>query len=183
MKDKRFSFFGRSVPKKYLWILAAIGVLLLLISWLIPSDEAKVAERSEDSAESYARSTEEKLTSILSDMLGSKGVRVMVTLDSSGETVYADTTKINTGLSENVGGDQKTRTEQSDSKENDYIILKDSNGNETALVVTKVMPQVRGVVVVCPNGNEEAVQAMVKSAVVTALNISSKKVCVVGSPT
>ena len=44
----------------------------------------------------------------------------------------------------------------------------------------EIMPQIRGVLVVCPNGNNTVIKEMVKGAVVTVLDISSKKVCVTG---
>ena len=64
--------------------------------------------------------------------------------------------------------------------QNNYILYKDENGNEVPLVVTEIMPSVKGVVVGCENGENEFVCATVKSLVTTALDISDDKVCVVG---
>lgn len=171
------------IKRRRLVLLAVAGAVLLLISFFGKSADQKASKENITAVDSYADETQEQLKEVISEMLGDRRVRVMITLDSAAETVYADITKINQGHTENTGADQNIRTEQKDSKENEYIIVKDHDGNEKALVVTTVMPQIRGVVVVCPNGNEAVVQAMVKSAVVTALNISEKKVCVVGLPT
>jgi hypothetical protein len=48
------------------------------------------------------------------------------------------------------------------------------------LTVAQIMPRIRGVLVVCDGGNETVIRDIVKNAVVTVLDINSKKVCVVG---
>lgn len=166
------------VKQKYIYILLGVGAFLLLLTF-IPQKENEVEIGGTYTSEQYISDTEEKLESILSKMLGTKNINVMITLNNSVENVFADTTKVNTDISENLGTDD-SKKEQKDSKENQYIIIKDKNGNEQALVLTQVMPQIRGVLVVCPNGNNTVIKEMVKSAVVTVLDISSKKVCVVG---
>lgn len=166
------------IKQKYIYVLMIAGALLLLLTF-IPKKQTTSESLGEYTSEQYISDTESKLENILSQMLGTKNVNVMITLNNSVENVFADTTKVNTDITENLGsGDSKT--EQKDSKENQYIIITDENGNEQALILTQVMPQIRGVLVVCPNGNNTVIKEMVKSAVVTVLDISSKKVCVVG---
>ena len=166
------------IKQKYIYILLALGVLLLISSF-IPEKKTPTDSDTTYTSEQYINDTESKLENILSKMLGSKNINVMITLNNSVENVFADTTKVNTDITENSGSND-TKTEQKDSKENQYIIITDENGNEQALILTQVMPQIRGVLVVCPNGNNTVIKEMVKSAVVTVLDISSKKVCVVG---
>ena len=78
---------------------------------------------------------------------------------------------------------KKDSTESSGDKtsgtsEVSYITVRDANGSERALAVTEVQPTVKGVVVVCPGGEEPVVQQRIISAVTTALDISSKRVFV-----
>lgn len=168
------------IKKKYLIVLAVVGVVLLIISFFPKKEDKTVIKTGTYTSEEYIKDTEEKLKRIISDIIGSDDVSVMITLNNSVENVYADITKINTDMSENTGAND-IKTEQSDSKENQYIIISDEKGNEQALIVTQVMPQIRGVVIVCPNGNNAVVRETVKSAVVTVLDINSKKVCVTGA--
>lgn len=179
MKSLSLNKIIEFVKKRYLYILIAVGTVLLLISF-VPHKETNEVTNVVYTSEQYITDTEKKLKKIISEMLGTGDVSVMITLNNSVENVFADSTKINTDITENLG-DGDSKTEQSDSKENQYIIIKDENGNEQALIVTQIMPQIRGVLVVCPNGNNAVIKEMVKGAVVTVLDISSKKVCVTGN--
>ena len=46
-------------------------------------------------------------------------------------------------------------------------------------MVTEIMPTVKGVVVVCDCKGDSVLAEAVRQAVVTALNISEKRVCVI----
>lgn len=81
---------------KKLAVLCAVGVLgvvLLILSEFIPSGEKK-AEKKESvtaaqSQETYAEDIEKRLTEIVSSIDGAGKTRVMVTLESGAEQVYA----------------------------------------------------------------------------------------------
>ena len=178
MKNISLNKITQFIKKNYLYVLIAVGAILLLFSF-VPEKKTNETASVVYTSEQYITDTEKKLKKIISEMLGTNNISVMITLNNSVENVFADSTKINTDITENLGGGD-SKTEQSDSKENQYIIIKDENGNEQALVVTQIMPQIRGVLVVCPNGNNTVIKEMVKGAVVTVLDISSKKVCVTG---
>lgn len=47
-----------------------------------------------------------------------------------------------------------------------------------AVLVTEILPTVKGVVVVCEGGDDPTVCARIQNAVTTALHITSKRVCV-----
>ena len=180
MKKISFTIILDFVKKNYLYVLIFVGVILLAVSFIPKKSTTKAVSSKIYTSEQYITDTEQKLKGIICEMLGTKDVSVMITLNNSVENIFADSTKINTDITENSGGGD-SKTEQSDSKENQYIIITDEKGNEQALVVTQVMPQIRGVVVVCANGNNTVIKEMVRSAVVTVLDISSKKVCVTGT--
>ncbi|MEG1887227.1 MAG: hypothetical protein RR177_03790 [Oscillospiraceae bacterium] len=161
-----------------IFISGVVGILLLFVSSLLPkTDNTKIAPKADLTAQ-YIAETEKKLTKIIGDLVNSKNVSVMVTLESGIENIYAGETKKDTGISENKSGDETLKTEQSDKNEQKYIIVKDSNGNETPLLITCVMPRIKGVVVAYEGANDDARSEKIKNAVVTALDISSKKVCV-----
>ena len=102
---------------------------------------------------------------------------MLVTLDTSAEYIYASETKTDTGISEDR---ESQKNQQNDSNEKSYVVMKDADGNETALVVCKIMPEIRGVVVVCESGQTDAVAAAVRLAVKSALNIDESKICIIG---
>lgn len=111
-------------------------------------------------------------------MLSGQEVSVMVTIDNGIEYLYASENKSDNDVVEDSNSGNKTK--QSDKNENTYKTIKDNDGNETPLIVSEIMPQIRGVFVVCDNGDDEFVQAAIKSAVQTVLNISSEKIYVSG---
>ena len=55
-----------------------------------------------------------------------------------------------------------------------------SEGNEAPLIVTAVMPSIKGAVVNCEGADNPATKAEVTNIVTTALNIDETRVCVTG---
>ncbi len=166
----------------FLVILGIIGLLLLLVSSFTekPKNEQVVQEVLESNVTTtslYLEELEGRLETILSDMLSNTEVSVMITLNSGIEYIYAD--ELKTGAE--IKNDHASyKTEQSDSNQKTYVIVKDSEGNENALLITEKMPTVRGVVVVCDGGQTEKVSYAVKTAVKSVLDIAEEKICVIG---
>lgn len=162
-------------------LFGIIGIALIFISGFFDREDnsENIPKRVDlqESSEVYAESVEKKLESIISDMLGGTEVQVLVTLDSSEEYVYASETKTDVGMTEDKGSQ---KNEQNDSNEKSYVVMKDADGNETALVVCKIMPEIRGVVIVCESGQTDTVAAAVRLAVKSALNIDESKICIIG---
>ena len=67
-------------------------------------------------------------------------------------------------------------SERMDTKES--VIIVDTENGRQGLLVTEIQPTVKGVVVVCRGGDQPIVQERIVSTITTALNISSKRVCV-----
>lgn len=180
MKEINLNKILELLKGKWHFAFIFFGVIILLFSFFGDSEEATAYIKENVTSEQYIKETEEKLNEIISEIIGSRNVKVMITLDSSIENIYADSTKTDTQVKENGENSNLNKTEQSNKVEEEYIIVKDSDGNETALTVAQIMPRIRGVLVVCDGGNETVIRDIVKNAVVTVLDINSKKVCVVG---
>ena len=179
-KGNSFTFASLLKNKWVLGGAAIIGALLLIMSFFTGGDEGgRAVSETAYTSEEYIKDTEKKLSDIVSRITGSDKVNVMITLETAVENIYADSTKTDTAVAENTGNTGNGKTEQSERKEKEYIIVKDSNGDERALTVTQVMPTIRGVVIVCKSGGDPYIVQSVKDAVVTVLNINAKKVCVV----
>jgi stage III sporulation protein AG len=133
------------------------------------------------SAESYEKMLEDKLTNIISQIDGAGNVRVMVTLEQTTKDVYATEDKTEDQEKSDSTESRSGTKEKNNSKEEKYLVIKDENGAERVVRVTEIQPLVKGVVVVCDGGGDMKVQKDITTAVTTALNITSVRVCVIKS--
>ena len=105
------------------YILPVMGVFLAAILVLFGSngkESTKYVQTHSTDYESqelvtYTESLEDKIASFLSEIKGITNVSVILTVESSTETVYAT---------------QGTNS--------DYVVLKDSDGNENAIPLTEI---------------------------------------------
>ena len=166
--------------QKFLVVAGLAGMALILVSQFWPEQET--VQESPDktassvTAEQYVEQTEKRLSELIGHIAGAGECQVMVTLENGVEYVYASEQKINSDRVEDTGTDSSKLSEKEDSEQS-VIMVETENGKE-GLLVTELQPTVRGVVVVCEGGGEEDVAQRIVSAVTTALNISSKRVCV-----
>ncbi len=184
IKDKFTSIFSNDKYRKIVIYLGMGGILLIFMSNLFKKDESKVINMKVDekiSAERYINNLQQSLESIVSSIKGAGKCKVLVTLENGSETIYATEEKKNKEASEDKSGGETTRKKESDDCEKKYITIKDSEGSEHALAVTEIQPKIKGVIIVCPGGDDPQVQQRVVNAVTTALDITSKRVCVTKS--
>lgn len=118
---------------------------------------------------------EERLRSLVEAITGNDDAAVLVTLEGDTQTVYA--TQGKTNVDKQSGGEETSRS-QTDS-ESSYVIVKNADGSQSALKLTEIYPQVRGVVVVTPQAEDARIKERILTAVTTAFGISSSRVCVV----
>ncbi len=156
--------------------LGLVGMVLILLSEWLPTGSNERESPAVKTTEQYRTETEQQLKSLLQGMEGVGECRVFVTFESGVEYVYATEQNENSDYSEN----KKDGTEQLSQKSNtqESIILVDGDNGKTGLLLTEIQPQVKGVVVVCQGGDNATVTERVIGAVTTALNISSRRVCV-----
>ncbi|MBQ1183840.1 MAG: hypothetical protein IIX60_05275 [Clostridia bacterium] len=177
--------YKEKLPKSksgFLVILGLIGMVLILISSLDigkhqNGEKQESVEASVKSSQSYTENLEARLENVISDMLGGSKVNVLITLESSAEYIYADELKTDADVTKDQSA---LKTQESDSNHKTYVIVKDADGNEQPLIVTEKMPIIRGVVIVCENGQTSNVAQAVRLAVKSALNVDDSKICVIG---
>lgn len=150
------------LKKQFIIIGAVLGLLLMLLPGFFKVKESKKEEISTQSTEYYSELLENKLEELLSEAKGVGKVRVVVTLDSSVESVLAQ---------------NSNRSESSIAV--DYVIISTNEGEE-AVPLCEIYPKVRGVAVVCTGGTNAEVKERVTSLVSSALGISSNKIAVSG---
>lgn len=152
-------------------IAGLAGILLIGLSEWLPTG-GHAADTTDIAA--YTARLEQRLETLVESMQGAGNSRVMVTLESGVEYRYADDRSEASSFSKESGDTNKhSGSEESDSR----VVLSDGKG----LLITELQPTVRGVTVVCEGGGNEAVKQAVSEAVATALNISTRRVCVVPS--
>ena len=170
--SKLGDFFKGGKGRKIIVALGIIGMALILLSEFLPQKTENTAAKV--SADQFVRQTEEKLSTMLGSIEGAGQCQVMVTLENGVEYVYASQNKVNTDRVEDKGGEKLT---QRDGTEENIIIVDTDEGRQ-GLLITEIQPTVKGVVIVCEGGDQPLVQQRIIDAVTTALNISSKRVCV-----
>lgn len=168
-----------SIRIKILLVVGTVAILLLALP-----DMASVCSTTEVKTETgqlelteYADQLEARLEEMISAIDGAGKTRVMVTLQNGIEYVYASEDKTSVNTSENTGSNGSQSSEAKENSENSYIIIKDDSG-ERALIRTELMPTVNGVVVICEGADDPVTAERILSVVTTALNISSKRVCI-----
>lgn len=148
-------------------LLGITGMLILAATELIPSEKADSKKTDYEnqtvtvSCAEYEKDIEERLKNVISKIDGAGSVTVMVTLDSTVESVYAMEEKQQSG--ENGG------------YESEYVIVKTDDG-EAGILLKTTQPQVRGVAVVCSGGNSAVVRRSITNTVTAVLGISAARV-------
>ena len=127
--------------------LVIIGVLMILFGSFDFSKE------TDDSPTLYTQTLENKIEEFLKHVDGINEVKVILTLDTSNENVYAQNSS---GL--------------------DYILTNDGK----PISITEIYPTVRGVAIACTGGDRDDVKIKVTELISAYLGISSNRIKIVG---
>ena len=146
----------------------AIGIVLLIAGTFVP--DQKDSQPEEDSfyaPVSYTESLEERIEELCTSIAGITDATVLLTLENGKETVYA-------------GNTTSQNSDTSNGQTFDYIIM-NRNGGEEPVLITEIYPTIRGVAVVCTNGEDAAVQITITKLLAASLGISTNRIQVAGS--
>lgn len=173
---------GSNSPPKIKLIIAigtAAMLLLALPDMCSGCNNSSEPEKNKSpcSVEQYADELEKKLENMISAVDGAGKTKVMITLQNGMEYIYASEDKLSVNTSESTGTNGSQSSEAKENSENSYIII-DTDEGEKALIRTELMPSVNGVVVACEGAGDPIVAERIEQVVTTALNISSKRVCI-----
>lgn len=168
---------------KLVFIIGLVGLSLICLPnfSLGKTKKAEINSDTQFISEQRRKKLEENLENIISEIQGAGKSKVLVTLENGAETVYATEERKNKEASEDKSSGEITRKKESDDCEKKFITIKDSEGTEHALAVTEIEPKVKGVVIICPGGDDIVVKKRIVDATTTALNINSTRVCVTKS--
>lgn len=161
---------------KFLVIIGIAGIMLIFLSSFIGGEAQKPKDTyTEITAEEYREQLETDIKKIVRQITGSKRVEVIVTLESGIRYKYAD---IREGATTDKTENDAIST-SSEHKEG-YITVKTADGGEEALLVTRQMPEVRGVAIVCAGGDDPYLAEKIENTVTAALNITTHRVHIAG---
>lgn len=155
-----FKSFGK---KKYIVIIGIIGIILILLSDMIPSSTTN-SENKQINYQQYTKELEQNTKNIISSIEGVGKCNVMITLDETDENVYAMDT------------DEKNSSGSISSK-NEYVFY-EKNNDDTPILIKQYFPKVKGIVVVCQGGDDVVVKEEVICAITSLFDIPSSKISV-----
>lgn len=144
--------------------LGILGMLLVLFSEL-PMFSGEKEQSAGDDTAYFDRNLEKETEKLISEIRGVGEVSVMLTYESSEETVWAkdDDSQVNGNGESDIS--------------NKHIIIDDDNG-ENGLAVKVIYPKVRGVAVVCTGGDDPTVKSEIKALLSALFDIGSNRISI-----
>lgn len=181
----KFENFTKN-PKfvKLIIVVGLIGIGLILLSSIKPYKKESDNNKASNTSVAYVNLTqyennlEQSLADIISSIDGAGKTRVMITMDSTVEQVYA--TNKTMSQKDRVNSGENTETNKDASADSTYITVELSDGTQQTVLLKEIQPKVRGVLVVCSGGDNSVVKEKIVDAVTKALDISSSRVGVAG---
>ena len=158
------------------------GVILIILSFFTAGNNNKDTNKntglksdlSKTDTEIYITTQEKKLCEILRRINGVTEPFVMITLDSSGEYIYASKQSIKESSSKNGETTQKD-------VQKDIILYEDEKKSKSPILVREIQPKIKGVAVVCKGIGSVDMQLKIINLVSTVLNLPTNKVYVISA--
>lgn len=174
---------GLLQKKNALFVLGIAGILLLGASELFPKSQQKAdvfaQSGQEMSVSAQEQILEERVQQIVETVDGAGKVKVMITLEDAGETIYAQDEQLDVQHQYNENG-QKVLDRNSGQSSHLFF---DSGSDEQPLVETVRQPTVQGVAVICEGAGDVSVESRITQVVSTVLGIPTNRVCVAAMQT
>jgi stage III sporulation protein AG len=161
-----------------------LGIALIFLSNALRQDKIRSYSRSsptaaeeQSSVEDYRTQLTQELGHMLASISGVGRTKVMITLDGTEQYVYATDTDL-VGRESTRGEGSGGNTDKQNNEKRSCILVKRGDGSQEPLTVGRLMPRVKGVLIVCDGGGSETVRQSVTDAVSAALDISETHICV-----
>ena len=158
-KIKSFLSSGKGI--KLAVLLGVAGIIIIFVSSLVPEKKTSVSENNSD-IQSFVSSAAMEIENVVSSITGEKSPVVYITAESDVSKIYAV----------EKSADEKSTEEK-------VVIIKNSDGDQTGLLLNQIQPEIKGVVVVSSGADDPIIREKIITAVKTAFDIPSNKVCVV----
>lgn len=172
-EDVRLRTVGAMNKSGKLWIAlggVAVGAALLLLGGRLADDRTETPEPPVSEAqasladmEAYRQTLEARVCYACTRVEGAGTVTAVVTLETGYEYVYA--------------ADSKTSSSGSHSQ---YVLI-GNGGDEQPVYITRRVPVISGIGIVCDGGNDPAVRSEIIGLLSAAFGVKSHKIYVTGS--
>lgn len=134
----------------------AVGVVLLILGNSADSAPSEPAAAQEDfSFEAYEKALSDRLSEMLGRVEGVSDVHVMLTLER--------------GYSDELAKDGDV-----------YLTIKDAEGAEGTVTLSREAPEVKGVAVICKGGDDPRVQKQIMEMLSALFNLPTSRIFVSG---
>lgn len=169
--------------KKIIFILCLVtGLSMMLISGFVSSSSKKQKNKDINfNVSGYEHKLEERLLDLVEEIDGVGKAKIMVTLESSIEYIYAQERREKTDKISDFKDKTPLKLQERNDEEKKLMLVDGPSGRRQALIKTEIQPKIKGVVVVCQGGNEPLVNQQITNVLTTVLNISSSRVFVTKS--
>lgn len=163
-------------------VIGIIGIILIMLSEVLPNSSENNTSQDTNTyknitSEQYIKQTEEKISALVSMIEGAGKTKVLITLESGYEYVFAREEKTNNDKTQDTYDETHQKLQTKDSTETKYILIEDGD-SEKALITTEIEPKIKGVVIICEGGDKTLVKQRITDAITTAFGISTTRVCV-----
>ena len=176
MNEKLKKYIDYFKNPKILIAIGLIGIILIFLSSFTPSKkESKTFPTEDFSVSEYKTELEKSIKNIVRQITGDRKASVVVTIEGGIEYSFAEMTEESVSQ-KNEDIETSNQTQQ----KSEYIIIKNSDGSEKAVLVFAKLPEIRGVAIVCDGGDNQVINNKISNAVTAALNITSKRVYICG---
>ena len=162
-------------------ILLTLLVALILIIWFADfgtntnEKQTSTSTSGTNALSDYTTLLETKLSKTLSQIEGAGNVDVMITLDGASQLILAYDTESRTNSTDNTTA-SGTSTKSNNTTTNSTPIIITKNGQSEPLVLSEIMPNIKGVVVVCEGANNIRVKLNILQAVQALLGVNSGQI-------
>ncbi|MDD3279178.1 MAG: stage III sporulation protein AG [Lachnospiraceae bacterium] len=182
---KKIIGYLKGMKKEQLLIYGLLAGLLFVVA--VPAKKTAgtaetqtktAAEKVSREPEDLCRRMEAQLAAALSRMDGVGKVEVMITLESSSKKEVEKDVPTSKNSQEETADGRKTST-LSDSSEETTVYEKDASGGQTPYVVSEIMPQVRGVLVVAEGADNPQVVSQISEGIMALFRVEAHKIKVV----
>lgn len=187
---------------RWLILIGLIGAALLLIASFLniktvpppedtaaPSPEAGAAQQAailsgggddpKDPFFDIESSLETRLKEMLEQIVGVGTVSVMINVESTDETVVQLDEKTMQQLTDETDRNGATRHITEITKDGQVAMYEVSGGEQTPIVVKKLRPEIRGVLVVAKGAENATVQRLIVEAIAKGLDVPTHRISVV----
>lgn len=180
-KKERKKIMLKDIGLEKIILIAIAGIILLVTNfseWQSKNKTEKITETQNVAAtsenEAYIESLENKLVHILENVDGVGQVEVMITLESSRESILNkdDTEELETEEETSDG----TKSERQSSRRENETVLADESGEAAPYVIKELEPEIAGVVIACEGAENNTVAASVTEAAQVLFGISVNRI-------